>query len=43
MRYELTDNEWFAIVPMLPNKPRGMPRLNERRPAEKHSQRSDLL
>lgn len=26
MRYELTDNEWFAIEPMLPNKPRGVPR-----------------
>jgi transposase len=23
MRYELTDNEWSAIKPMLPNKPRG--------------------
>jgi transposase len=22
MRYELTDNEWSAIKPMLPNKPR---------------------
>jgi hypothetical protein len=22
MRYELTDNEWVAIKPMLPNKPR---------------------
>ena len=23
MRYELTDREWAAIKPMLPNKPRG--------------------
>ena len=27
MRYELTDCEWFAIRPMLPNKPRGVPRV----------------
>jgi hypothetical protein len=26
MRYELTDREWAAIGPMLPNKPRGVPR-----------------
>jgi hypothetical protein len=26
MRYELTDHEWAAIKPMLPNKPRGVPR-----------------
>jgi hypothetical protein len=25
MRYELTDCEWFAIKPLLPNKPRGVP------------------
>ena len=31
MRYELTDCEWTAIRPMLPNKPRGMPRVNDRR------------
>jgi hypothetical protein len=24
MRYELSDNEWTAIKPMLPNKPRGV-------------------
>jgi transposase len=30
MRYELTDCEWTAIKPMLPNKPRGVPRLNDR-------------
>jgi transposase len=26
MRYELTDDEWTAIKPMLPNKPRGIPK-----------------
>jgi len=31
MRYELTDDEWAAIRPMLPNKPRGVPRVNDRR------------
>jgi transposase len=31
MRYELTDEEWAAIKPMLPNKPRGVPRVKDRR------------
>ena len=31
MRYELTDFEWTAIRPFLPNKPRGVPRVNDRR------------
>jgi transposase len=31
MRDELTDHEWTAIRPMLPNKPRGVPRVNDRR------------
>ena len=31
MRYELADFEWTAIKPMLPNKPRGVPRVNDRR------------
>jgi hypothetical protein len=31
MRYELTDHEWAAIRPMLPNKSRGVPRANDRR------------
>jgi transposase len=31
MRYELADHEWAAIKPMLPNKPRGVPRVNDRR------------
>jgi transposase len=28
---ELTDEEWTAIKPMLPNMPRGVPRVNDRR------------
>jgi transposase len=31
MRYELTDYEWHTIKPFLPNKPRGVPRVNDRR------------
>jgi transposase len=31
MRYELADYEWVAIKPMLPNKLRGVPRVNDRR------------
>ena len=31
MRYELADHEWTAIKPMLQNKPRGVPRVNDRR------------
>jgi transposase len=31
MRYDLTDYEWIAIRPMLPNKPRGVPRVDDRR------------
>ena len=31
MRYELSDYEWSVIGPMLPNKPRGVPRVNDRR------------
>lgn len=30
-RYELTDFEWEAIKPHLPNKPRGVPRVDDRR------------
>jgi transposase len=30
MRYELTDHEWRAIRPMLPDKPRGVPRVDDR-------------
>jgi len=31
MRYELSDFEWIAIKPMLPNKMRGVRRVNDRR------------
>jgi transposase len=31
MRYELSDYEWSVIRPMLPNKPRGIPRVDDRR------------
>ena len=30
-RYELTDREWQIIEPLLPNKPRGVPRVDDRR------------
>lgn len=30
-RYELTDFEWSIIEPLLPNKPRGVPRADDRR------------
>ena len=29
--YELTDFEWSVIRPVLPNKPRGVPRVDDRR------------
>jgi len=31
MRYELSDYEWSVIRPMLPNRPRGIPRVDDRR------------
>jgi hypothetical protein len=31
MRYELCDKEWSIIRPMLPKKPRGVPRVDDRR------------
>jgi transposase len=31
MRHELSDHEWTAIKPMLPNKPRSVRRVNDRR------------
>ncbi|AXB79336.1 IS5 family transposase [Novosphingobium sp. P6W] len=30
-RYELSDREWAIIEPLLPNKPRGVPRVDDRR------------
>lgn len=29
-RYELTDYAWRAIVPLLPDKPQGVPRVDDR-------------
>ncbi len=31
MRYELSKYDWNGVKPMLPNKPRGVPRVNDRR------------
>jgi transposase len=30
-RYELTEFEWRTIQPLLPNKPRGVARVDDRR------------
>jgi len=30
-RYEITDFEWSIIAPLLPNKPRGVPRADDRK------------
>ena len=30
-RFDLTDFEWRVIAPLLPNKPRGVPRVDDRR------------
>lgn len=30
-RHELTDEEWAIIAPLLPNKPRGVARMDDRR------------
>lgn len=30
-RYELSDFEWSVIEPLLPNKPRGVPEVGDRR------------
>ena len=30
-RYDLTDFEWRVIEPLLPNKPKGVPRVDDRR------------
>ena len=30
-RYDLTDFEWRVIEPLLPNKPRGVPRVDDLR------------
>ena len=31
MRYALSDAEWQPICPILPRKPRGVPRVDDRR------------
>jgi transposase len=31
MRYKVADYEWGVIRPMLPNNPRGIPRVGDRR------------
>ncbi len=31
MRYEFSEHEWTAIKPMLPNKPRGVRRVDDHR------------
>jgi transposase len=36
MRYELSEYEWSGINPMLPNKPRGVPRLRRSSRAQWH-------
>ena len=30
-RFDLSDGEWALIKPLLPNKPRGVARVNDRR------------
>jgi len=30
-RFDPTDFEWSVIAPLLPNKPRGVPRVDDRR------------
>lgn len=30
-RYELTDFEWSIIEPLLPSRPRGVPRADDRK------------
>jgi transposase len=41
MRYELSDYEWTAIKPMLPNKPRGVRSL-QARPGTRSAQRRNV-
>jgi len=30
-RFDLSDTEWAIVAPLLPNKPRGVPRVDDRR------------
>jgi transposase len=43
MRYELSDYEWTAIKPMLPNKPLARQQEHGEHSAETKPQRPDLL
>lgn len=40
-RYDLTDFEWCVIEPLLPNKPRGVPRVDDRRVATCYDKLAD--
>jgi transposase len=42
-RYELTDFEWSVIEPLLQRKPRGVPRVDDRRVLTRFSQNLDAL
>jgi transposase len=35
-RYELTEFEWKVVQPLLPNKPRGVPRVHQQAAAQKN-------
>ena len=37
-RYELSDFEWSIIEPLLPNKPRGVPRSEQQKLSEGHAE-----
>jgi transposase len=39
-RYDLTDFEWRVIEPLLPNKPRGVPRVDDRRSKRLYRERN---
>lgn len=41
-RYELAEFEWRVIQPLLPNKPRGVPRVDDRRVLRSGSPWRDL-
>ena len=41
-RYDLTEKEWRAIKPHLPNKSRGVPRVDDRRVLNGILYRDDL-
>ncbi len=41
-RYELTGREWHIIKPLLPNKPRGVPQVDDQRVLKVFSGAFDL-